>query len=104
MPPVLTVMTCYIFLITLVLEESSMSLPPVPSNDTVLFGQVPIMACSVPVTCPSTLLIERSDMDSRNRDALLSRHPRSEEAQGCLCGPSGLCTPGLREIPPASVL
>lgn len=61
-------------------------------------------ACPVPMTCSSTLLIERSDMDLRTRAVFLSLPPRSGEVQGCLCGPSGLCTPGLREIPSAPVL
>lgn len=80
MPPVLTVTTCYIFLTMLVLEEGSMSFTSLPSNDIALFGEVPVMARPVPVTCPSTFLIERSDMDLRTRSALLSLHPRSGEA------------------------
>ena len=77
----------------LVLEEGNMSFTSLPSNDIALFGELRMTACHVPVICPSTLLIEISDMDSRTRGALLSLHPRSGEAQGYLCGPSGLFTP-----------
>lgn len=63
-----------------------------------------MIACPVPMICSPTLLIERSGMDLRARAVLLSLHPRSGEVQGCLCGPSGFCTPGLCEIPSAPVL
>lgn len=61
-------------------------------------------ACPVPMTCSSTLLIERADMDLRTRAVLLSLHPRSGEVQGCLCGPNGLCAPELCKIPSGPVL
>lgn len=91
MPPFLTTMTCYIFLITVVLKDGSMSFMSLPSNDIALFGEVPMMVCPVPLTCLSTLLIERSDMDLRTRGACafiqdLGKHKG-------VCGPSGLCTP-----------
>lgn len=91
MPPLLTAMTCYIFLTTLILKDDSMSFMSLPNNDIALFGEVPMMACPVQVTCLSTLLIERSDMGLGTRDAYTFIQDLGKHKD--VCGPSGLCTP-----------